>query len=156
MTPAHYALRWKQSGCSGFKKAWWRIEVSLEAETLQIILSTQEFINHVQLLSQSSCQQKVPMSSSGQKADINRKNATPFKHCLRKIASIFIPLIPALVASGLIAQDYQLNYSNRLALRTTNCGYPDSHRIRSFHLSRHFSSLINASKEFGGTPTSEL
>lgn len=37
------------------------------------------------------------------KNELNKKNATPFKLFLRRIASIFIPLIPAIVASGLIA-----------------------------------------------------
>lgn len=36
------------------------------------------------------------------KSQIKKKNDTPFKNLLRKIGSIFIPLIPGLVASGLI------------------------------------------------------
>ncbi|PNB70858.1 PTS sugar transporter subunit IIC, partial [Pseudomonas sp. FW305-BF6] len=40
--------------------------------------------------------------ASKNKSEIDKKNAKPFKLFLRRIASIFIPLIPALVASGLI------------------------------------------------------
>ena len=36
------------------------------------------------------------------KAQIKKKNETPLKNLLRKIGNIFIPLIPGLVASGLI------------------------------------------------------
>lgn len=36
------------------------------------------------------------------KAAINEKNKTPFKLLLRRIASIFIPLIPGLIGGGLI------------------------------------------------------
>src|SRR5690625_6395835 len=35
-------------------------------------------------------------------ANIKEKNKTPFKMLLRRIGNIFIPLIPGLVASGLI------------------------------------------------------
>ncbi len=35
-------------------------------------------------------------------SEIKKKNQTPFKQLLRKIGSIFIPLIPGLIASGLV------------------------------------------------------
>ncbi len=77
----------------------------VEAETLQIILGT-GVVNHVTAafskLVSAEEGADVKEAAAKKKADINRKNATPFKLFLRKIASIFIPLIPALVASGLI------------------------------------------------------
>ncbi|MCM3718697.1 PTS transporter subunit EIIC [Fictibacillus phosphorivorans] len=82
---------------------------------------------------------------------INKKNATPFKNFLRKIASIFIPLIPAIVASGLIAG------ITNVAIRMD--ANPESAFIQMLSLIGWgvFSYLavfvgINTAKEFGGTP----
>lgn len=40
--------------------------------------------------------------------EIKEKNATPFKLLLRKISSIFIPLIPAFIACGLVTGLYNI------------------------------------------------
>lgn len=86
------------------------------------------------------------------KAELKEKNATPFKLFLRKIASIFIPLIPALVASGLITgitksvvQAGWLSETSQIAILLTVVG------------SGLFAYLgilvgINSAKEFGGSP----
>lgn len=91
-------------------------------------------------------------AASTKKAEIAQKNATPFKLLLRKIASIFIPLIPALVASGLITgitkalvQGGALPATSQTALILTAIG------------SGLFTFLgilvgMNAAKEFGGSP----
>lgn len=127
----------------------------VEAETLQIILGT-GVVNHVTAafskLVSAEEGADVKEAAAKKKADINRKNATPFKLFLRKIASIFIPLIPALVASGLITgitkaiiQAGWLSADSQIAIILTVIG------------SGLFTYLgilvgINASKEFGGTP----
>ncbi|MBU8710450.1 PTS transporter subunit EIIC [Bacillus subtilis] len=127
----------------------------VEAETLQIILGT-GVVNHVTAafskLVSAEEGADVKEAAAKKKADINRKNATPFKLFLRKIASIFIPLIPALVASGLITgitkaiiQAGWLSADSQIAVILTVIG------------SGLFTYLgilvgINASKEFGGTP----
>ncbi|MGK9430621.1 PTS transporter subunit EIIC [Bacillus atrophaeus] len=127
----------------------------VEAETLQIILGT-GVVKHVtaafsKLLS-SGENFNLKEAAANKKAAINKKNATPFKLFLRKIASIFIPLIPALVASGLITgitkavvQAGWLPKESQIALILTVIG------------SGLFTYLgilvgINAAKEFGGTP----
>ncbi len=127
----------------------------VEAETLQIILGT-GVVNHVTAafskLVSAGEGVDVKEAAAKKKADINRKNATPFKRFLRKMASIFIPLIPALVASGLITgitkaiiQAGWLSAESQVAVILTVIG------------SGLFTYLgilvgINASKEFGGTP----
>ncbi|WP_175987826.1 PTS transporter subunit EIIC [Bacillus sp. Marseille-Q1617] len=85
------------------------------------------------------------------KADLKKKNATPFKLFLRKIASIFIPLIPAIVASGLIA-----GITNVIVRSGVN---PESTLIEILNLIGWglFGYLgvfvgINTAKEFGGSP----
>ena len=83
---------------------------------------------------------------------MKKKNSTPFKLFLRKIASIFIPLIPALVASGLITgiskaviQAGWLPADSQLAIILTVIGGG---------LFAYLGILvgINAAKEFGGSP----
>ncbi|WP_338776376.1 PTS transporter subunit EIIC [Metabacillus sp. FJAT-52054] len=91
-------------------------------------------------------------AAASNKAEINKKNATPFKQFLRKISNIFIPLIPALVASGLITgiskaiiQAGWLDEKSQTALILTAIGSG---------LFAYLGILVghNAAKEFGGSP----
>ncbi|NGN67473.1 PTS transporter subunit EIIC [Streptomyces sp. A7024] len=77
------------------------------------------------------------------------KNATPFKLFLRRIANIFVPLIPALIGCGIIAGLNGL---------LTNLGWLPSVVPALAAMASGFMSLIavfvgiNTAKEFGGTP----
>ncbi|MFE2374309.1 PTS transporter subunit EIIC [Streptomyces sp. NPDC059398] len=77
------------------------------------------------------------------------KNATPFKLFLRKIANIFIPLIPALIGCGIIAG------INGLLI---NAGWLPGVTPALAAIASGFMALIavfvgyNTAKEFGGTP----
>lgn len=85
------------------------------------------------------------------KANIKKKNNTPFKNLLRKIGNIFIPLIPGLVASGLI---------NGAANFAKNAGVdPELTWMKILLLLggcifTYLGVLVgwNTAKEFGGTP----
>ena len=83
------------------------------------------------------------------KADLKRKNATPVKLMLRRIANIFVPLIPALIASGIIGGVKGL---------LQNAEWLPGVVPALTAVSTGFISLIavfvgvNAAKEFGGTP----
>ncbi|MFJ3926432.1 PTS transporter subunit EIIC [Streptomyces sp. NPDC090022] len=82
---------------------------------------------------------------SAQKA----RNATPLKLALRRIANIFVPLIPALIGCGIIAG---------LSGLLTNLGQLPSLVPALAAIASGFLSLIavfvgyNTAKEFGGTP----
>ncbi|MFJ3713513.1 PTS transporter subunit EIIC [Streptomyces sp. NPDC090053] len=77
------------------------------------------------------------------------KNATPFKLFLRKIANIFVPLIPALIGCGIIAGINGL---------LVNAGWLPGITPALAAIASGFMSLItvfvgyNTAKEFGGTP----
>ncbi|MEK3800251.1 PTS transporter subunit EIIC [Peribacillus sp. FSL H8-0477] len=85
------------------------------------------------------------------KQDIKTKNNTPVKNLLRKIGNIFIPLIPALIASGLINgaanffknayPDYQATWLSLLLFMGGG-------------IFAYLGVLVgwNTAKEFGGTP----
>lgn len=127
----------------------------VEEETLQIIIGpgkvnkvTEEFGKLLEEAGGIDLKERA----ASKKAEINKKNATPFKLFLRKISSIFIPLIPALVASGLIsgiskaiiqagwlAADSQLG----LILNAIGGGFISYLAIMVGY---------NAAKEFGGSP----
>jgi len=85
------------------------------------------------------------------KENIKRKNKTPFKNLLRRIGNIFIPLIPGLVASGII---------NGAANFAKNAGVSEEVTWMQILLllgSGIFTYLAilvgwNTAKEFGGTP----
>jgi len=124
-------------------------------ETMQIILGpgkvnkvTEEFGK----LIENSGEINLKDRAASVKGELKKKNATPFKLFLRKIASIFIPLIPALVASGLITgiskaviQAGWLSAESQLATILTVIGGG---------LFAYLGILvgINAAKEFGGSP----
>ncbi|MFJ9181018.1 PTS transporter subunit EIIC [Streptomyces sp. NPDC102360] len=83
------------------------------------------------------------------RAQQKAKNATPFKLFLRKIANIFVPLIPALIGCGIIAG------LNGLMI---NLGWLPSVTPALAAIASGFMALIavfvgyNTAKEFGGTP----
>ncbi|MFE7609775.1 PTS transporter subunit EIIC [Streptomyces celluloflavus] len=89
------------------------------------------------------------------KAEQKRKNSTKGKLFIRKIANIFVPLIPALIACGVIAGIGGL--LNSIALSTHSSALAGVIPVTTA-LSQGFMSLIavfvgfNAAKEFGGTP----
>ncbi|MER8041938.1 PTS transporter subunit EIIC [Streptomyces sp. NPDC094032] len=83
------------------------------------------------------------------KAAQKAKNSTPFKLFLRKIANIFVPLIPALIGCGIIAG------LNGLLI---NLGWLPGITPALAAIASGFMALIavfvgfNTAKEFGGTP----
>ncbi|MFI1979502.1 PTS transporter subunit EIIC [Streptomyces wedmorensis] len=83
------------------------------------------------------------------KAAQKQKNATPFKLFLRRIANIFVPLIPALIGCGIIAG------LNGLLI---NLGWLPGITPALAAIASGFMALIavfvgyNTAKEFGGTP----
>ncbi|MFJ6570081.1 PTS transporter subunit EIIC [Streptomyces sp. NPDC091292] len=83
------------------------------------------------------------------KAARKQKNATPFKLFLRRIANIFVPLIPALIGCGIIAG------LNGLLI---NLGWLPGITPALAAMASGFMALIavfvglNTAKEFGGTP----
>ncbi|WP_327296844.1 MULTISPECIES: PTS transporter subunit EIIC [unclassified Streptomyces] len=83
------------------------------------------------------------------KAARKAKNATPFKLFLRKIANIFVPLIPALIGCGIIAGINGL---------LVNAGWLPGITPALAAIASGFMALIavfvgyNTAKEFGGTP----
>lgn len=91
---------------------------------------------------------------SGQKLHeaIRKKNATPFKSALKKISCIFVPIIPAFIACGLITGILQI-------ILKVNPALADEAYIRLLAVAGNaaFWGLnlfvgINAAKEFGGSP----
>ncbi|MEE6271706.1 PTS transporter subunit EIIC, partial [Streptomyces diastatochromogenes] len=86
---------------------------------------------------------------SALKARQKARNATPVKLFLRRVANIFVPLIPALIGCGIIAGLNGL---------LTNAGWLPALAPALTAIASGFMSLIavfvgyNTAKEFGGTP----
>lgn len=90
------------------------------------------------------------------KAELKKKNNTPFKNFLRKIGNIFIPLIPALVGAGIINGIAGL-INNLITSGNGADWLLTLQPIISVIGSAFFGYLtifagVNAAKEFGGTP----
>ncbi|MFI6725145.1 PTS transporter subunit EIIC [Streptomyces atratus] len=92
---------------------------------------------------------ELAAQGAAMKAARKAKNATPFKLFLRRIANIFVPLIPALIGCGIIAG------LNGLLV---NLGWLTSVTPALAAIASGFMALIavfvgfNTAKEFGGTP----
>lgn len=83
---------------------------------------------------------------------IKAKNSTPFKLFFKHIADIFIPLIPAFIACGII--NASLNVLLQIQPDLTNSSYIKLLAImgRSIFTALNIFVGLNAAKEFGGTP----
>lgn len=86
------------------------------------------------------------------KAEIKAKNNTPFKNLLKKISSIFIPLIPAFIGCGLVTGILNI-------LVKFNAGFAATPTAQILVIIGNsvFWGLslfvgVNAAKEFGGSP----
>ncbi|MCL7380222.1 PTS transporter subunit EIIC [Streptomyces sp. 35G-GA-8] len=130
----------------------------VEDETYQIVLGpgtvarvTPEFERLVEAGRASRAPGAAELAERGAaiKAARKARNATPFKLFLRRIANIFVPLIPALIGCGIIAG---------LGGLLTNLHWLPALVPALAALSSGFMSLIavfvghNTAKEFGGTP----
>ena len=101
------------------------------------------------IISKSTGEAKIANDIKTQR---DEKNRTPFKLFLRKLASIFVPLIPAIVASGMLAG------LTNIAIRFGADSQGTLVQILNVLGWGIFSYLavfvgINAAKEFGGTPS---
>lgn len=130
--------------------------VNLSDKELQIILGpgkatkvTQAFLT----LTESSGEKQVEFGKADEvRAAIKEKNATPFKLMLRRVANIFMPLIPAFIACGLITGILNIAFKYDPAL----VNYP---AVQIFQIAGNavFFGLnifvgVNTAKEFGGSP----
>ncbi|MDJ1137499.1 PTS transporter subunit EIIC [Streptomyces iconiensis] len=127
----------------------------VEDDTYQIVLGpgkvarvTPEFEALVQAGPPKTAEE---LAAEGEAIRAARKerNATPVKLMLRRIANIFVPLIPALIGCGIVAGINGL---------LTNLGWLPSLTPALTAIATGFMSLIavfvglNTAKEFGGTP----
>ncbi|MDD3362808.1 MAG: PTS transporter subunit EIIC [Hespellia sp.] len=86
------------------------------------------------------------------KQENQEKNNTPFKRILKKIAHVFIPILPAFIACGLMVAIYEAGYVFFPGLKEADFG-----KILSAIAYSVFTILpiivgYNTAKEFGGSP----
>lgn len=85
------------------------------------------------------------------KAKLKEKNKTPFKLFLRRVGNIFIPLIPGLVASGII--NGAANFAKNAGVDATET-WMQILLLLGSTVFAYLAILVgwNTAKEFGGTP----
>ena len=86
------------------------------------------------------------------KDEINKKNATPFKLVLKSISNIFIPLIPAFIACGLVTAI--LNIILKIDPSLANSSFVSLLKVagNSVFWGLNLFVGVSAAKEFGGSP----
>ncbi|MFD2210941.1 PTS transporter subunit EIIC [Virgibacillus halophilus] len=89
--------------------------------------------------------------ASVQRNNMKKKNRTPFKSLLRRIGNIFIPLIPGLVASGII--NGVANFLKNADIGTDST-WMNILLLLGSGIFTYLAVLVgwNTAKEFGGTP----
>jgi len=85
-------------------------------------------------------------------AEIKAKNSTPFKLLLRKISNIFIPMIPAFIACGLVSGINNIIVKYYPAFSAGPIGGILSVIAGSVFFGLSLFVGVNAAKEFGGSP----
>lgn len=106
--------------------------------------------------------QNAELTNSGVnnlKEQLKQKNSTPFKLFLKKLANIFIPLIPAFIGCGLvmglvnvIAKSSSPDLFNGISFDKTTIGAIFKMIGSGITFGLALFVGLNASKEFGGTP----
>lgn len=93
-----------------------------------------------------------PFDGKALHEEIRQKNATPAKQALKKIAHIFVPIIPAFIACGLITGllNIAVKVDPTLAARPLFQMLAIAGNAAFFGLNIFVG--INAAKEFGGSP----
>lgn len=86
------------------------------------------------------------------KQEINAKNSTPFKNLLKKISNIFISLIPAFIACGLVMGINNVVIKFNPGFATTTVGGILTVIGGSVFFGLSLFVGMNAAKEFGGSP----
>ena len=96
----------------------------------------------------------TPQIGDGQElhAAIRKKNATPMKLLFKRIASIFLPLIPAFIACGLITGLLNILLKADPALAGTEIIHILSIMGNAVFFGMNLFVGINAAREFGGSP----
>lgn len=84
--------------------------------------------------------------------EIKEKNATPFKLFLKKLSNIFIPLIPAFIACGLVTAILNIVLKLDPAFAETTIGGLLKIAGNAVFWGLNIFVGVNAAKEFGGSP----
>lgn len=137
----------------GIKKIEGVLGLVEQSGQLQIILGPGRVAKVSQEVGQMTGLQVGELDEAAiKKAEIKAKNATPFKNILRKISSIFIPLIPAFIGCGLVTAilNIVLKYNAPFAAGPTAGILKIIGNAVFFGLSLFVG--VNAAKEFGGSP----
>jgi PTS system sucrose-specific IIC component len=90
--------------------------------------------------------------ASIRREEIKAKNATPFKLMLKKISSIFIPLIPAFIACGLVSGLNNIIVKANPDFAATTVGGILGVIGGSVTYGLNLFVGVNAAREFGGSP----
>jgi sucrose PTS system EIIBCA or EIIBC component len=91
--------------------------------------------------------------AAARKAEINAKNATPFKLFLKKLSNIFIPLIPAFIACGLVTALFNIVVKANPGFAAGTFGGIFKVAGNAVFFGLNLFVGINAAKEFGGSPS---
>lgn len=84
--------------------------------------------------------------------EIRAKNNTPFKNLLKKISSIFIPLIPAFIGCGLVTGILNIILKANPGFGETAAGQIFAVIGNAVFYGLNLFVGVNAAKEFGGSP----
>ncbi|MCU5668771.1 PTS transporter subunit EIIC [Bacillus cereus] len=127
--------------------------VTRVAEQFGIVLEEKRKVG----ASEAPSAEELKVKGADIKAELKKKNNTPFKNFLRKVGSIFIPLIPAFVGAGLIAGIASILSNNIIAGNLNGDTWNQYVTVLNVIKNAIFSYLviyvgINAAKEFEATP----
>lgn len=141
-----------QCNLEGIKKLEEVMGVVVDDHNVQIIVGPGKSNKIASAISQRAGIRCIDVDEAEIRKQENRKkNDTPFKRVMKKVAKIFIPIIPAFIACGLMVAIYESGYVFMPGFQDTNFG-----KILGAIAYSVFTILpiivgYNAAREFGGT-----
>lgn len=135
------------------KKVEGALGVVAEGTQVQIVVGPSKSAKIVAELSEMTDIQSVEYDEAEVlKAENKAKNNTPGKRFMKKIANVFIPIIPVFIGCGLMVAIYEASYVFFPGFELTGFGKILSAIAYSVFNILSIIAGYNAMKEFGGTP----
>lgn len=138
----------------GLKKLECTLGVVTEGKQIQVVVGPGKSVKLAQELSKLTGLKNELYADEGdaeaRKSENRAKNNTPFKRLLKRIANIFVPIIPAFVGCGLMVAIYEASYVFFPGFEETAFGHILSAIAYSVFNVLPVIVGYNAMKEFGG------
>lgn len=136
----------------GLKKVDGVLGISCEDESVQVIVGPGKSKKLADEMSNITGVKSLEVDEASiRKAEAKKKNSTPFKLFLKRIANVFVPLIPAFMGCGLLLAIYEFTAVYAVGFHDSSIGHILGAVASSVFSIMNIIVGYNAAREFGGS-----